>query len=119
MLYRNLFLCQLMRFDNCPMCAKIAFKRQKDTAHPKRFVNEGSTLTFFLVGDGREDQNIAISGPFSCRGWPNIVCWLESFVIFRGSGPVLLRNPLFLLPFGEGVRTSCPPPHSGSVHGKC
>ena len=24
----------------------------------------------------------------------NIECWLSSFVIFQGSGPVLLRNPL-------------------------
>ena len=33
--------------------------------------------------------------PFKCRWWPNIKCWLSSFVIFRGPEPVLLRNPVF------------------------
>ena len=32
----------------------------------------------------------------ACRWWPKIKCWLGSFVIFRGSGPVLQRNPIFL-----------------------
>ena len=41
---------------------------------------------------------------------PNIECWIGSFVLLRGSGPVLLRNPIFLL-FSRGVRTP-----SGSVH---
>ena len=46
----------------------------------------------------------------ACRWWPNIKCWLGSFVIFRGSGPALLRNPIFLWFFrGGGVRTPCPP----------
>ena len=36
----------------------------------------------------------------------NIVCWLGSFVIFRGSGSILLRNPKLC----RGVRTPCPPP---------
>ena len=36
---------------------------------------------------------------------------LGSFVILRGSVPVLLRNPIFLcFPGGGGVRTPCPPP---------
>ena len=36
--------------------------------------------------------------------WPNSECWLCSFVIFRGSRPVLLRNPIFLWFFrGGGV----------------
>ena len=30
------------------------------------------------------------------RRWPNIECWIGSFVILRGSGLVLLRNPIFL-----------------------
>ena len=39
------------------------------------------------------------------------------FVIFRGSGQVLLRNPIFLWFFrGGGVGTPCPP--SGSAHGR-
>ena len=36
------------------------------------------------------------------RWWPNIECWLGSFVIFRGSGPVLLRNPIVLWFFSGG-----------------
>ena len=47
----------------------------------------------------------------ACRWWPNIECWLEWFVIFRGSGPILLRNPLFWWIFrGGGVRTPCSRP---------
>ena len=49
------------------------------------------------------------------RWWPNFVCWQGSFLIFRGSGPILPRNPILLWFFRGGVRTSCP--HSGSVHG--
>ena len=30
------------------------------------------------------------------RRWPNVECWLSSFENFRGSGPVLLRNSIFL-----------------------
>ena len=33
----------------------------------------------------------------ACRRWPYIECWLSSFVILRGSGPVLLRNPIFFI----------------------
>ena len=43
-----------------------------------------------------------------CWWWPNIECWLGSFVIFRGSRPVLLRNPIFLW-FFRVVRTPGPP----------
>ena len=43
---------------------------------------------------------------------PNIECWLGRFV--RGSGPVLLRNPIFLGFSGGGVW--CSP--SGSAHAK-
>ena len=32
----------------------------------------------------------------ACRWWPNIECWLGGFVIFRGYGPILLGNPIFL-----------------------
>ena len=36
--------------------------------------------------------------------------WLDSFVIFRGSGPVLLKKTYILWFFmGGGVRTLCPP----------
>ena len=42
--------------------------------------------------------------------WPTIECWLGSFVIFRGSGSILLGNPICLRFFrGGGVQTPCPP----------
>ena len=44
----------------------------------------------------------------ACRWWPNIECWLGSFVIFKGSGPVLLRNTIFLW-FNRGIWTPVPP----------
>ena len=40
---------------------------------------------------------------------------VDSFVIFRGSGQVLLRNPIVLEFLGVGVRTPVSPP--GSAHG--
>ena len=47
----------------------------------------------------------------ACGWWPNIEYWLGSFVIFRGSGPVLLRNPIFFCDFSR--RRGSP---SGSAH---
>ena len=47
------------------------------------------------------------------------ICWLGSFVFYRGSWPVFLRNPIFFR-FFRGVQTPCPPPPpppSGSAHG--
>ena len=35
--------------------------------------------------------------------------WLGSFVIFRGSGPVLLWNPIFFVIFQGGGGTPVPP----------
>ena len=43
------------------------------------------------------------------RWWPNIECWLGSFVVFRGSGPVLQRNPIFC-DFKGGPGPLPPPP---------
>ena len=53
----------------------------------------------------------------ACRRWPNIECLLGSFVIFRGSCPVLLIKSIFFCDFsgGGGVRTPCPP-SSESTH---
>ena len=36
------------------------------------------------------------------RWWPNVECWLGSFENSRGSGPVLLRNSIFLCYSGGG-----------------
>ena len=43
------------------------------------------------------------------RWWPDIKCWIGSFVIFfRGSGQVFRGNPIFCDFSGGGVRTPCP-----------
>ena len=57
----------------------------------RKFFQRGSNFdyVFFLVDDGREDQNTTISGPSSNAGL--VVLWFYSV-----SGPVLLRNPIFL-----------------------
>ena len=75
---------------------------------------------FFLVYEGWVDPNSTISSPSSahqqnditmalwngvlltCWWWPNIECWLGSFVIIRGSGPELLRNPICFVIFQGG-----------------
>ena len=51
--------------------------------------------------------------PLACRWWPNIQssASLVALWFFRGSGPVLLKHPLFVIfQGGGGVRTQCPPP---------
>ena len=70
----------------------------------------GPTLTtFFLVDDGKEDPNTTKMGhhwpasetPLNWRfadWWPNMKCWLGSFVILRGTGLVCLET-LFLVIF--------------------
>ena len=55
----------------------------------------------------------AIIGPLAKRHLNVIECFLDSFVIFRGSGAVLLKKTIFL-DFPGGVQTPCPLP-SGSV----
>ena len=75
---------------------------------------------FFLAGEGIEDPNTTINRPSSAHqktpfkwrfaGWPMMAqtlnAGLEAMWFFRGSGPVLLRNPIFLWFF----RGFCPPP---------
>ena len=48
-------------------------------------------------GSKCHNKRVIIGPPFNgvsleCQWWPNFECWLGSFVIFRGSGPVLLEN---------------------------
>ena len=108
---------------------------KRTCADQESFVREGPTLTtifiFILVDEGREDPSTTISGPSSTRQ-RNAIKWrfLMAFrwrvddgptlnagllvAIFRGSGPVLLENPMFCDFSEEGVRTPCPP--SGSAH---
>ena len=47
------------------------------------------------------------------RLWPKIECWLGSYTILRGSGPILLKN-LYFCDSQGGVWTPVPP--SGSAH---
>ena len=82
----------------------------------RKFCQRGSNFAnVVLVDEGREDSNTTFSRPSSARQrtplngvplayrwWPNIECWLGSFVIFRGSGPVFLRNPIFFVIFSGG-----------------
>ena len=90
----------------------------------KAFCQRGSNFD-----KGREDPNTIISGPSSSRKRHAIYMafrWREDdgltmnaglvAVIFRGSGPELLRNPIFcdiLVFFSEGVRANWP--SSGSA----
>ena len=100
-------------------------------ADPESFVIRGPiVMLFFLLfffswwgeGGSRYHYKRAIIGPpakchlngvsLVCWWWPNIECWLYgSFVIFRGSRPVLLQNPIFLWFFrGGGQDPLSPPP---------
>ena len=79
-------------------------------ARIQKVLSEGVQIgQLFLVDEGWEDRNttptwVIIEPPakrhlygvsLAGRWWPNIECWHGSFVIFRGSGPVLLSNPIF------------------------
>ena len=46
----------------------------------------------------------------ACQWWPNVECWLGSFENFRGSGPVLQRNYIFLWFFRWGGGGGSGPP---------
>ena len=50
---------------------------------------------------GREDPNITLSGTSSADDGPTMNAGLVSLQFFRRSGPVLLRNPTFVI-FQEG-----------------
>ena len=74
----------------------------------KKFVRGGPTLTsFFLVDQGKEDQNITKSGPLPAHQRNAIMAFrwraddgptLNAGFIFTGSGLVLKINPIFLSP---------------------
>ena len=92
---------------------------------PKSFVRWGPTLTTFFSLMREYHYLRAIIGPPAKRHLngvplagrcPNMECWIDSCVILRGYGPVLLRNPIFLQ-FSRGGGGSGPPvPPSGSAH---
>ena len=98
----------------------------------KNFVRGGQTLTTFffffffffkLMRDGRIKTPLyaghhrpASETPLNGDRWraddgPTLNAGLVASQFFRGSGPKLLRNPIFLRFFrggGGGVRTPCP-----------
>ena len=82
---------------------------------------------FFLkkkIVEGIEYPNTAINGPSSappakrhCNGvslagqrWPNIKCWLGSFVIFQGIRTSIAQKPLFFVILQEGGGGGSPVP---------
>ena len=57
------------------------------------------------AGHHRPASETPLNGvSLACWWWPNVECWLGSFENFRGSGPVLLRNSMFLWFFRWGGR---------------
>ena len=49
----------------------------------------------------------------ACQWWPNVDCWLGSFVIFQGIRTSIVKKPCFCEFSGGGVLTPVP---SGSAH---
>ena len=43
------------------------------------------------------------------RWWPNIECWLGSFVIFQGTRTSIVKKLYIVCVFFRGVQTPCPP----------
>ena len=87
-----------------------------------KFCQRGSNFVnvFVVFLEGRGSKLIplwashhqpASETPFRWRAndGPTINAGLVALSFFRGSGSVLLRNPIFLW-FFKGVRTPCPPP---------
>ena len=69
-----------------------------------------------LAGHHRPASETPLNGvSIAGRCWPNIESWLSSCDFSRGSGPVLLENPIFFVIFQGGSGPPVPP--SGSAHG--
>ena len=102
---------------------------RKMHARIQKVLSEGPKFdNVFLVGEGKEDPNNTINGPSSARQrnavslagrrWPNVECWLGSFVIFQGIRTSISKKTyIFVILQGGGGegRTPCPP-SSGSAH---
>ena len=100
----------------CAGCSKESPHWDDSCADPESFIRKLWQCFFFKLMRGYPITTFsghhrpASQTPFKWGWWPNIECWLESFVIIRGSGPVLLKK-LYFCDFqgGEGVRTPCIP----------
>ena len=55
--------------------------------------------------------------PFKGRWWPNIECWLGSFVFVQEIRTSIAKKPYIFVIF-QGGPDPCPPPPSGSAHAK-
>ena len=89
---------------------------------PKRFASGGTASTTFFtqVDKKREDSNYLyhykraiidlpvkhhlIGVPLACQCWPNIECWLDSFVVLQG-----IQTSIYVFLVLQGCRTHCPP----------
>ena len=94
----------------------------------RKFRQRGPTLTFFFWWGERGSKKRAIIGPpakrhlngvsLAGRWWPNMKCWLCSFVIFQGIHTSIAKKPFTFVIFRGWGSDPLPPP-SGSVHGRC
>ena len=110
------------------------YKMLSACADPESFVRVGPTLSMLFVSpffDGEiiliplkaGQYRLGMETLFKCRfdcgpmvaQHNTLHARLKDLLFFRGSGPVLLRNPISLS-FSRGLRTPCPP--SGSAHGQ-
>ena len=94
----------------------------------RQFCQRGSNFeNVFLVDEGSKYHfKRAIIGPpakrhlncvsLACRCWPNIECWLGSFVIFQGIRTSIAKKPHIFVIFQRGSRPPGPP--SGSAYGR-
>ena len=77
-------------------------------------------LLSLVVDEERKDPNTNISRPSSaCLCWPNIECWLGSFVIFQGIWTSIAKIPYFFFYFsggGGGQDPLYPPPPPLDLH---
>ena len=101
----------------------IIDKINSQNLDPESFFQSGSNFNYlFRIDEGREDQNITLSGQSLARqqiaikmgfrwqadGGPTLNAGLVALYIYRVYGPVLLRKPNFFFTFGRGVGSPVP-----------
>ena len=66
-------------------------------ARMRKFCQRGSNsdvFVLFLFYEGNEDTNSTKSGlPLTGKWWPNIECWLGSFMILQEIRTSIAKNP--------------------------
>ena len=77
----------------------------------RKFCQRGSNFdSFFLVYKGSEYH---YRQAIICQWWPNIECWLGSFVIFQGIWTSIAKKPYIFVIFQGGPDPLSPPPPLG------